>query len=319
MHHASCEEENMYIIGENIHILSSKVKAAVETRDASYLQALAKAQVEHGASMLDLNIGPQKKRGHEIMPWLIDVVQEVVPGTPLSLDTTNAAAIEAGLKRCQELGIEAMINSTTADPERIALAMPLAARYNARLVALTLGKTGMPTTADARVELALQLIAAADEYGIPHDHLYLDPLVLTVKGTQEHAPETLNATRMFKVLTDPPCMTTVGLSNISNQVPHELRSLINRTFLVMLMAAGLDTAIADPLDEKQNEFIRIVEERDDSTGVGRLLLALYDNVAAMEPFNPDVVDMDDPEQVDIYKTIRVLENRVIFADSYLRL
>lgn len=309
----------MYIIGENIHIISGKVKAAVQKRDARYLQKLAKAQVDHGASMLDLNIGPQKKHGHEIMPWLIDVVHEVVPNTPLSLDTTTARNIEAGLERCQELGIEAMINSTTADPDRIALAMPLAAKYNAKIVALTLGKTGMPTTADARVELAMQLIAAADEYGITYDHLYLDPLVLTVKGTQEHAPETLNAVRMFKMLVEPAPMTTVGLSNVSNQIPHELRSLINRTFLVMLMAAGLDTAIADPLDEAQNEFIRIVEGRDDSTGVGRLLLALYDNVAAMEPFDPDVVDMDDPDQVAIYKTIQVLENQIIFADSYLRI
>jgi len=309
----------MYIIGENIHIISSQVKAAVRDRDAGFLQNLAQAQVEHGASMLDLNIGPQKKRGHEIMPWLIDVVHEAVPGTPLSLDTTNARAIEAGLQRCQELGIEAMINSTTADPARIALAMPLAAKYDARLVALTLGKTGMPVTADARVELAMQLIAAADEYGIPYDHLYLDPLVLTVKGTQEHAPETLNAVRMFKMLIDPPPMSTVGLSNISNQVPHEQRSLINRTFLVMLMAAGLDTAIADPLDEAQNEFIRIVEERDDATGVGRLLLALYDSVAAMEPFDPAAVDMGDPDQVAIYKTVQVLENQIIFADSYLRI
>ncbi|MBU0490329.1 MAG: dihydropteroate synthase [Chloroflexi bacterium] len=309
----------MYIIGENIHIISSKVKAAVLKRDAQYLQELAKAQVDHGASMLDLNIGPQKKHGHELMPWLIDVVQEVAPGFPISLDTTNANAIEAGLKRCQELGIEALINSTTADPDRIALAMPLAAKYNAKIVALTLGKTGMPTTADARVELAMQLIAAADEYGIPYDHLYLDPLVLTVKGTQEHAPETLNAVRMFKMLVEPAPMSTVGLSNISNQVPEEGRGLINRTFLVMLMAAGLDTAIADPMDEAQNEFIRIVEERDESTGVGRLLVALYDNVMAMEPFNPDVVDMDDPAQSDIYKTIRVLENQGIFADSYLRL
>lgn len=309
----------MYIIGENIHIISSKVKRAVENRDVAYLQGLAKVQVEHGANMLDLNIGLQKKHGHEIMPWLIDVVHEVAPNTPLSLDTTNARAIEAGLIRCQELGIEAMINSTTADPDRIAKAMPLAAKYNANIVALTLGKTGMPVTADSRVELAMQLIAAADEYGIPYDHLYLDPLVLTVKGTQEHAPETLNAVRMFKMLVEPAPMSTVGLSNVSNQVPDEKRSLINRTFLVMLMAAGLDTAIADPLDQAQNEFIRIVEERDDSTGLGKLLLTLYDNVAGMEPFDPDAVDMDDPDQVAVYKTIRILENQIIFADDYLRL
>ncbi|MDY7042299.1 MAG: hypothetical protein SVX38_15700, partial [Chloroflexota bacterium] len=105
---------------------------------------------------------------------------------------------------------------------------------------------------------------------------------------------------------------------ISNQVPHEGRGLINRTYLVMLLAAGLDAAIADPLDEAQNEVIRIVEERDDSTSVGRLLLALYDAIEMMEELDPSAVDMDDPDQVAIWKTIQVLQNKVIFADSYLK-
>jgi len=151
------------------------------------------------------------------------------------------------------------------------------------------------------------------------ENVYLDPLVMTVKGMQDHAPENLNAIRMFKILSDPPPMTVVGLSNVSNSVPHENRSLINRTFLVMLLAAGLDSAIADPLDEAQNEVIRIVEERDTSTAVGQLLVNLYDATAAMEELDPSLVDMGDPEQAAIYKTLRILNNEVIFADSYLRM
>ena len=112
-------------------------------------------------------------------------------------------------------------------------------------------------------------------------------------------------------------MTTVGLSNISNSVPPEGRSLINRTFLVMLMACDLDSAIADPLDAAQNEVIRIVEERDDSTGVGKAYLALFDAVAMMDEFTPDHVDMNDPDQVAIYKTVRIIENQVIYAHGYL--
>jgi len=110
----------------------------------------------------------------------------------------------------------------------------------------------------------------------------------------------------------------VGLSNVSNSVPDENRSLINRVYLVMLMAAGLDAAIADPMDEAQNEVIRIIEARDESTPVGRLLLHLHDSTAAMEEFDAGVVDMSDPDQVAIYKTIRVLKNEMIYADSYLR-
>jgi 5-methyltetrahydrofolate corrinoid/iron sulfur protein methyltransferase len=307
----------MYIIGENIQILAPKIKAAIANRDATYVRELARAQLEHGASMLDLNIGPRKRDGIEVMQWMIEEVHDEVGSVPLSLDTTNAAAIEAGLKKCKELGIGSMINSTSADPDRLNSTMPMAAEYGAKIIALSMDKN-IPATADGRVALAMEiLIPKAEELGIPMENIYLDPLVLTVNGCQEHGPETLNAIRSFKMLWDPSPMTTVGLSNISNSVPHDRRSLINRTFLVMLMAAGLDSAIADPMDAKQNEVIRIVEERDDSTGAGKAFLALYDTVAMMDEFTPDHVDMNDPDQVAIYKTVRIIENQVIYAHGYL--
>jgi 5-methyltetrahydrofolate corrinoid/iron sulfur protein methyltransferase len=269
--------------------------------------------------MLDLNIGRRKKDGHEVMPWLVEIVHEVAPHVAVSLDTTNATAIEAGLKRCQELGIEALINSTSADPERLEATMPLAAEYGCKIIALTMEKS-IPATADGRVQLAMEVILPkAMELGIPMEHVYLDPLVLTVKGMQEHATENLNAIRMFKVLGDPLPMTVVGLSNVSNGVPEENRSLINRTFLVMLMAAGLDSAIADPLDEAQNEVIRIIVGRDTSTAVGQLLMNLYDTTAAMEELDPSLVDMEDPKQAAIYKTLQILNNKVIYADAFLRM
>jgi len=121
------------------------------------------------------------------------------------------------------------------------------------------------------------------------------------------------------MLMDPPPMTVVGLSNVSNQVPNEIRPLLNRVYLIMLMAVGLDAAILDPLDSKLMEAIRIIETRDDSTGVGALYLRLYDAVAAMEELTPDQVDMSDPEQAEIWKTVQVFLNKVIYADSYLRL
>jgi len=305
----------MLIIGENIHIISPTVKAAVADRDEQAIQQLALSQVEHGADMLDLNIGPQKRRGVEVMEWIVDAVQAVTD-VPLSLDTTNMAAIEVGLKRAKQ---QAMINSTSADPDRLNTGMPLAAQYNARIIALTMGKSGIPTTAEGRVEMAMEvLIPKAMELGIPMSNLFLDPLVLTVNGTQEHGPETLNAVRFFKQLTDPPPMTVVGLSNISNSIPHQNRSLLNRTYLVMLMAAGLDSAIADPLDEELGEYVRIVEERDDSTALGSLLLTLYDKTAAMEELEPSDVDMSDAAQVEVWKTVQILYNKVIYAHSYLR-
>jgi 5-methyltetrahydrofolate corrinoid/iron sulfur protein methyltransferase len=306
----------VYIIGENIHIISPRVKKALAEKDKKFFQELAVKQVEAGAQALDLNIGPQKRAGHEIMPWLVDTIQEVVD-VSLSLDTTNLAAIEAGLKRAKN---QAIINSTSAQPERLEKVPLLAKQYNAKLIALTMRDGGIPVEADTRVSIAMEyLIPRAMEVGIPMEDLLIDPLVLTVSGCQEYCPECIQAVKMLKLVADPPPKVSVGLSNVSNAVPNEMRSLINRTYMVMLMAAGLDCAIANPLDEKLKEYIRIVEERDDSTPLGRMLLKLHDAVAADEELKPEDVDMDDPEQAAVYKTVQVLLNKVIYTDSYLRL
>ena len=306
----------MLIIGENIHIIAPPVKAAIEARDKKVIQAMAVRQVEAGAGILDLNIGPQKKLGHEVMPWIVEAVQEVTD-VPLSLDTTNLAAMEAGLQKCAR---PAMLNSASADPARLDSVMQLAAKYGARVIALTMGVDGIPTTADGRAGIAMEaLLPAAAAAGVPIADVYLDPLVLTVTCNQDVASETVEAIRMFKMMADPPPTTVVGLSNISNGCPPESRPLINRTLLVMLMGAGLDSAIADPFDAEQNEFIRIVEQRDESTPLGKLVLALCDASAAMEELDAGLVDEADPRQVDLYKTYRMLQNQMIYADSYLRI
>ena len=306
----------MLLIGENIHIIAPPVKQAIEARDARTIQEMAVRQVEAGAGVIDLNIGPQKKHGHEVMPWIVQAVQEVVD-VPLSLDTTNLAAMKAGLEVCKQ---PAMLNSASADPDRLDSVMQLAAAHDARVIALTMGVDGIPTTADGRAGIAMEaLLPAAEAAGIPMPDVFLDPLVLTVTCNQDVAEAAVDAIRIFTQLSDPPPTTVVGLSNVSNGCPSAIRSLVNRTYLVMLMAAGLDAAIADPLDAQQSEFIRIVEQRDTSTSLGRLLLALHDATAAMEDLDPAVVDNDDPDQVDIYKTYRMLQNKVIYADSYLRI
>jgi len=305
----------MLIIGENIHIISPRVRNAINNRDSATIQQLAKAQVEKGAQFLDLNIGPQRRQGVEVMSWLVPAIQEVVD-VGLSFDTTNLQAIETGLKLAKR---QAMINSTSAEPERLEKVPPLAAEYNAKLIALMMGKGGIPVTAEERVAIAIeQLVPRAMELGIPMENLYLDPLVLTVNGCQEYCPHAVEAVRYVKQGMDPAPMTVCGLSNVSNNVPDENRSLINRVYLVKLMAAGLDSAIADPLDDELREVIRIIEERDDSTPVGALLLTLYDRTAAMEELEPSDVDMSDPDQADIWKTVQILENKVIFTESYLR-
>ena len=305
----------MEIVGECIHIISSKVKKAIAERDKGYIQNLAWRQVEGGARALELNIGPQKKVGPEVMSWIVEAVQEVVV-VPLSLDTTNVAAMEAGLKVAKKRPI---INSTSASLDRLRDMPALAAKYKAKLIALCMGENILPT-AEERIQVAMEvLMPRIMEVGIPMEDVYFDPLILTVSGMQQYAMEGIETIRFLKQISEPPPKTIVGASNISNGVPPEGRGLINRTHLVMLMGAGLDAAIADPLDEELMEYVRIVEERDDSTPLGRLLLRLYDATAAMERLSPQDVDMSDPEQVAVWKTVQILQNEVIYADSYLRL
>ncbi len=306
----------MYIIGENIHIISEKVKEALKERDAKFFQDLAVQQVEAGAQALDLNLGPRKKDWEEVFPWMVETVEAVVD-VPLSFDSTNLAGIEAGLKKITKA--QPIINSTSAEAERLEKVPLVAKQYNAKLIALTMGKSGIPVGADERVSIALeQLIPRMLEIDYPIEDLIIDPLVLTVSGCQEYCPELIEAVRTLQYAWDPPPAISVGLSNVSNAVPAENRPLINRVYCAMLMGVGLQTMIANPMDEKQKEVIRVIEERDDTTPLNRLYLTLADRTEAMEELTAEDVDMSDPDQVSIWKTTQILLNKVIYADSYLQ-
>jgi 5-methyltetrahydrofolate corrinoid/iron sulfur protein methyltransferase len=306
----------MYIIGENIHILSDKVKEALKVKDEKFFQELAVKQVENGAQALDLNLGPRKADWMDLFPWIVKTVEAVVD-VPLSIDSTNMLGIEAALKTVTKA--QPIINSVSAEPERLEKVPLLAKQYNARLVALTLGTSGIPVAADERVNIAVeQLIPRMMEIDYPMENLIIDPLVLTVSGCQQYCPHLIEAVRTLQFAWDPPPAISVGLSNVSNAVPREGRPLINRVYCAMLMGVGLNMMIADPLDAEQNETIRIIEQRDDSTPVGRLYLRIADRIAAMEQPQPEDVDMNDPEQVAIWKTIQILLDKVIYADGYLQ-
>jgi 5-methyltetrahydrofolate corrinoid/iron sulfur protein methyltransferase len=305
----------MYIIGENIHIISDKVKAALKERDAEFFMDLAVRQVEAGASAIDLNLGPRKKDWEEVFPWITMNVESVVD-VPLVFDSTNLDGIEAGLKKITKA--QPIINSTSAEPERLEKVPLLAKKFNAKLIALTMEKSGIPVGSDERVTIALEkLIPRCLEIEFPIEDLIIDPLILTVSGCQEYAPECIEAIRTLQYAWDPPPAISVGMSNVSNAVPEKNRSLINRVYCAMLMGAGLKMMIADPFEEKLIDVIRIIETRDESTAVGKLYLKINDRIAAMEEPMAEDVDMNDPEQVAIWKTVQILMNKVIYADSYL--
>lgn len=305
----------MYIIGENIHIISAKVKEAIKEKDAKFFQELAVKQVEAGAQALDLNLGPRKKDGEELFPWIVETVEAVVD-VPLSFDTTNLAGIKAGLKKITKA--QPIINSTSADPERLENVPLVAKEYNTKLIALTMGKGMIPVTADERVSIAVEkLIPRMEEIDFPIPDLIIDPLVLTVSGCQEYCPELIEAIRTLQYVWDPAPKISVGLSNVSNAVPHANRPLINQVYCAMLMGVGLEMMIADPLDKELKEVIRVIEERDATTPTGKAFLNVNDKVANMETITPDDFDLTDPGQVAIWKTVQILMNDVIYADSYL--
>jgi cobalamin-dependent methionine synthase I len=305
----------MYIIGENIHIISEKVKAGLIEKDAKFFQELAVKQEEAGAQALDINLGPRKKDWEEVFPWMVETV-EAVSSLPLSFDSTNLLGIEAGLKKVTKA--QPIINSTSAEPERLEKVPLVAKQYGAKIIALTMGSSGIPVAADDRVNIALEtLIPRMLEIDFPMSDLIIDPLVLTVSGCQDYCPQLIEAIRTLQFAWDPPVAISIGLSNVSNAVPAEGRNLINRTYLAMVMGVGLQMMIANPLDVEQGEVIRIIENRDDSTPLGRLYLKLADCTAAGSELSPEDIDFNDPEQVAIWKTTQILLNKVIYADAYL--
>ncbi|HHX44465.1 MAG TPA: dihydropteroate synthase [Chloroflexi bacterium] len=305
----------MLIVGERIHITAPTIQRAIAARDVATIQRIARAQAARGATFLDLGIGPQRRNGPEVMAWMVDAVQEAAD-VGLSLDTTNLAAMEAGLRRARR---PAMVNATSAEAERLQEVPAMAARYGAKLIALMMGPEGVPVTAEERVAIASErLVPRAVAVGIPMENLYLDPLVLTVAGCQPYCREAIEAVRAVKRAIDPPPKTICGLSNVSHSVAREHRSLLNRVYLVMLMAAGLGAVIADPLDGHLMATVRRIAQRTARTPADSLLLALYDATAAGEELEPSRVDRNDPDQVAIWRAVEVLLNRTPYDAVYPR-
>jgi len=234
----------MLIIGERLSIISKKVREAILKKDKKPIQEIATEQWKAGAHMIEANIGPAEDDGEKLMEWMVTTIQEAVP-LPVSLDTTNPQAMEAGLKVHNNQWGKPLINSTSLDPDRFIM-LELSAKYNAPIIALTVGKGGLPRDAEERVEIAVQLMEKAVEHGIPFEDIYLDPLVLQISTSQQQAKEVLRAIKLFQELNDPPMKTIVGLSNISNGCPKEVRPILNRYFLALLIYEGLSAAIVNP-------------------------------------------------------------------------
>lgn len=239
----------MFIIGERINGMFKDIAQGIRDGDPRPIQEWAKKQEAGGARYLDINTGPAAKDQVKTMRWLVEKTQEV-SNLPLALDSTNYDAIEAGLEICKH---PAMINSVPAEWPKMERVFTMALKYNAAVIGLAMNEQGIPKDADTRVALAMELVAAADSYGIPMEDLYIDPLVLPCNVGQDHGPEVMQTLRQVKLLADPAPRTVVGLSNISQGTKN--REQINRIFAVMGVANGLDAAVADACDHQLIEAI----------------------------------------------------------------
>ena len=234
----------MFIISERINGQFISVGKAIDNRDSTFIQELTLKQVESGAQALDINVGPGRDNGPEDMAWLVKTVQEVTE-IPLCIDAFGPKTMEAGVKACNN---PVIMNTTNADPARMEKYFPLCREYNAEIICLCMDEKGIPNSADARAEMAMLMMATAMEYEIMPDRLFLDPLVMPVGAAQDQGAKVIQAVSMFQSLNEPAPRTVVGLSNVSNGAKN--RSLLNTTYLAMLMGAGLSSAIMDPEDQE---------------------------------------------------------------------
>jgi len=233
----------MILIGERINAGFSDVKEALKARNAGEIRELARKQTEAGADYLDINMGAVSKDPAD-MVWLVETVQNVVD-TPLSIDSQKAEIVEPALNVCES---KSLINSTTAQDDKLDKLIPLAVEYGASIIGITSGKEGAPQDVNGRLEHAAKIFTKATEYGLGVEDLFIDPVAMPLKFMQEQASNLLDSINQLSNISDPPPHISLGISNMSSDASE--KSLINRTFLVMAMAVGLDAAICNVFDEK---------------------------------------------------------------------
>jgi 5-methyltetrahydrofolate corrinoid/iron sulfur protein methyltransferase len=221
-----------------------EIAKAIKEKDKAVIQKCALQQLAAGADALDVNCGPASQNPLSDIQWLVDSIQEVTDKT-LCLDSSKPQVIESGLKAAKN---RVIINSTTADQEKLEILVPLAKKYKTKLIGLAISSKGIPQNKDQRLELVASIVAYCVEQGFNVEDLYLDPIVMPVNVAQSQQQDILEAIHEFKIISQPSPKTIVGLSNVSQGTRS--RSLINRTFLVMAAAYGLDGAILDPLDKE---------------------------------------------------------------------
>ncbi len=287
-------------VGENLNVMSTAAGAAMKARDAAVIREMARREAEQGVDLIDINIGPARKDGKDLLPWLVETIQEVTD-VRLSLDTTNLEAMEAGIAACRR---PPLMNSISLQTSRFGPGLELAARTGADCIALLWSDAGMPRDANERAMLLVDFMQKAAEAGVSMERVWIDPIVTPVSVETAQLRACMDFIAMVKEIA-PGARTICGLSNVSSGVPADLRHWLNRTYLVMLMRQGLSAAIVDAFDE----VIPAIAS-------GRLDPAVQLVHRMMDGGKIDLAALSE-EEAKYAKTVRVLTGESVFSHSWL--
>ncbi|MGD9142751.1 MAG: dihydropteroate synthase [Dehalococcoidia bacterium] len=290
----------MILIGENLNVMSHTLGPALRERNAGPIEEMARNETAAGVDLIDLNIGPARRGGDELMAWTVETVQNVTDKM-LSLDTTNLDAMEAGLKVNKN---KALMNSVSLQTSRIDRGLEMAAKYDADMIGLLWSNDGMPRDINERAMHTVDFVYKANEAGIPNERIWIDPIASPVSVEINQVKACVEFMGMLAEIA-PGCKSTVGLSNISNGAPDALRCWLNRTYMIMLMRNGLYSAIVDAFDE---DLIKIARgERQD---IVELVHKLMDGESM------DINSLSQ-EMANYAKTVRVLTGESLYSASWL--
>ena len=294
----------MLLIGENLNVMRHIIARAFEQKDPGPIAEEALRQKARGMNWIDINLGPARKHGTELMEFVVKTVQEAIGDQPpLCLDTSNIEAMEAGLAVHKG---KAVINSIMARPERYEKMIPLAVKYKAGMIALMWGPEGLPRDENERAALAVDLIYAANQAGIPNQDIFVDGIVTPINIQQPQLMSLLAFQEMLQEIA-PGIASTCGLSNSSNGIPDHLRPILNQTYMIMLERKGVYSCIVDAYDDKLISIAR--GERDDIVGVVRKVMD-----------NEDIeVKFLTKELRDYVKTAKVILGQSLYSDLWLDL
>ncbi len=304
----------MILIGENIHVISKIVREALIKRDENFVLDLINSQ--NKMDYIDLNVGPAKSDLVEVLPWLAKIIQNNSE-CGISFDTTNSEEMKKGLEVFKG---KTFINSISLDDERIEKVGGLAVEYGSNLIALTLSKeNGIPKDADGRLEIAFSIYEQCLEKGIDNEKLFFDPLILPICVDQSQGIEAINTIKMIKESFDPPVKTVIGLSNISNGCPKDLRPLINSVYASLAFGAGLDAAIIDAKDDELIRILKMLEMNSPKSQLDKLYINLSDMISNFGELDDVEFDKNDLEQLKVIKTARILLNNEIYSHSFTQI